>query len=442
MQTYLRDQIDWEQPFSHEEYGTRRHRVRLALQRAGLDAIYITNPADLTWLTNYDMIWYHLQNLTGLLVRADRDEDVFFDSPSHTTIVSTTPEIRECVFTTYDRPHAEQIVEGIAARGLAEAKIGVQPWGYAPHASVSADLRAQLEAGGATVEDHSFLVEELRFVKSPAEVAVVRQAAGSAPPVVSVNVPAGHPMADQLTALGQRIDRAEDHFQVLDMPWDANPGSFRSAYVTLAQQLHPDRYTDAPAVLQDRATGLFDKVREAWEVPGNDEQRQAYIDKVVHGKKSEQELAMEQINAYWSAEADFKRGLAAFKNGRISQAHPAFRAASDAVPDELEWKAYHAYTTFHVNRTREPQKAEDAVEMLKNVLEANKAQERKLDSGWVLLGKTYRDRSMPDAAKRCFVQALRYNPSNADAQLELRRMKGDSDKDKGGGFFSKLFGKK
>ena len=81
MQTYLRDQIDWEQPFSPEEYATRRHRVRLALHRAGLDAIYITNPADLTWLTNYDMIWYHLQNLTGLLLRADRDEDVFFDGP-------------------------------------------------------------------------------------------------------------------------------------------------------------------------------------------------------------------------------------------------------------------------------------------------------------------------------------------------------------------------
>jgi len=177
MQTYLRDQIDWEQPFSPEEYATRRHRVRLALHRAGLDAIYITNPADLTWLTNYDMIWYHLQNLTGLLLRADRDEDVFFDGPSHTTIVSTTPEIRECVFTPYDRPQAEVIVEGIAARGLAKAKIGVQPWGYTPHATVSDDLRARLEAGGATVEDHSFLVEELRFVKSPAEVAVVRRTA-------------------------------------------------------------------------------------------------------------------------------------------------------------------------------------------------------------------------------------------------------------------------
>ncbi|MDG2481886.1 MAG: aminopeptidase P family N-terminal domain-containing protein, partial [Alphaproteobacteria bacterium] len=60
IQTYLRDQLDWDQPFKPEEYADRRRRVREALQAAGLDAIYITNPADLTWLTNYDMIWYHL----------------------------------------------------------------------------------------------------------------------------------------------------------------------------------------------------------------------------------------------------------------------------------------------------------------------------------------------------------------------------------------------
>lgn len=260
-------------------------------------------------------------------------------------------------------------------------------------------------------------------------------------PVVSVEVPADHPMAEKLGELAERIEAAEDHFQVLDMPWDASPSAFRQAYMALAQQLHPDRFSDAPEVLQDRATGLFDRIREAWEVLGDEEERQAYIDKVVHGKKTEQELAMEQIKAYWSAEADFKRGLAAYKNGRISQAHPAFQAATLAVPDELEWKAYAAYTDFHVNRTKDPDRAEAAVELLKNVLEANKAQERKLDMGWVLLGKTYRERDMVEPAKRCFVQALRYNPANADAQLEMRRLKGAAEREKKGGFFSKLFGR-
>ena len=180
MQSYLRDQIDWVQPFPPEEYTARRGRVRQALADAGLDAIYVTNPADLNWLTGYDMIWFHLQNLTGLLVRADSDDTVFFDGVGHTTIVSTTPEIREAVLITREDNSIEIIASGIAERGLAKAKIGVQPWGYAPHATTSDQFKAALEAGGATVEDHSFLVEHQRFVKSLLEVETVRRASAMA----------------------------------------------------------------------------------------------------------------------------------------------------------------------------------------------------------------------------------------------------------------------
>ncbi|MEM7121797.1 MAG: Xaa-Pro peptidase family protein [Pseudomonadota bacterium] len=180
MQSYLRDQIDWVQPFPAEEYAQRRAKVRQALADHGLDAVYVTNPADLNWLTGYDMIWFHLQNLTGLLVRADSDDTVFFDGVGHTTIVSTTPEIREAVLITREDNSIEIIASGIAERGLAKAKIGIQPWGYAPHATTSDQFKAALEAGGATVEDHSFLVEHQRFIKSPLEVEVVRKASAIA----------------------------------------------------------------------------------------------------------------------------------------------------------------------------------------------------------------------------------------------------------------------
>ena len=184
MDSSLRSQIDWEQPFTPEEYADRRRRVREALQRAELDAIFITNPPDITWLTNYDSVWYHMQSMTGVLVRADRDEDVFFDTAGHETMVATTPEIRDCVFLEHNltdlRPDYDAIVTAIAERGLAKARIGIQPWAYFPHGDVSAMLRSKLEAAGATVENHSYLIEEVRFVKSTAEVAVVRRAAAIA----------------------------------------------------------------------------------------------------------------------------------------------------------------------------------------------------------------------------------------------------------------------
>lgn len=183
MQTYLHDQIDWQQPFPAEEYTARRAKVRSALSEAGLDAILVTTPANITWLTGYDMIWYHLQNLTGLLVQADSDETVFFDSSAHTTIISTTPEIREVIYVdaaavsgTVDESIAA-VVGGIADKKLGKSRIGLEMWGYAPHASVMEALALALRAGGATVEDHWTLVEKKRFIKSDLEILHVRKAA-------------------------------------------------------------------------------------------------------------------------------------------------------------------------------------------------------------------------------------------------------------------------
>ncbi len=179
IQQHLRDAIDWEQPFTPQEYAGRRQRVRQALAAAGLDAIYVTNPADLTWLTGYDMIWYHLENLTGLLVTAASDETLFFDGTAHTTIVSTTPEIGAVCWLQAGAVEAQcrQIAARLAACLPARPRLALQPWAYAPHGRVHATLAAAVEATGAATDDGSFLVEELRLVKSPAEIAVVRRAA-------------------------------------------------------------------------------------------------------------------------------------------------------------------------------------------------------------------------------------------------------------------------
>ena len=82
---------------------------------------------------------------------------------------------------------------------------------------------------------------------------------------------------------------------------------------------------------------------------------------------------------------------------------------------------------------------------LKDILDANTHQERRLDGGWVLLGRAYRELGEKDAAKRALVQALRFNPANPDAPRELRRLEGKTGgqkSEKKPGFFGKLFGKK
>jgi Xaa-Pro dipeptidase len=178
MQEYLRSQVDWPQAFPPEEYKTRVDNVRQSLSAKGIDAIYVTIPEDITYLTAYDMIWYHLRNLTGVLVTADAEGTVFFDGKGHTTLVSTTPELREIVW--LERGGFEDNITSIANalkdRGLANGTIALQGWSYSPHASVIEALGDRLKQGGANVVDGSMIVEDLRFVKSPLEIEVVRKA--------------------------------------------------------------------------------------------------------------------------------------------------------------------------------------------------------------------------------------------------------------------------
>jgi Xaa-Pro aminopeptidase len=182
MQEYLRKQIDWPQPFSDQEYAGRLERVRKALQDAKLDAIYVTTPANLTWLTGYDMIWYHTRCLTGLLIRADSDHTVWFDGVGHTTIVSLTPAIKDVVWC-----HSENVqelirktVDEIGVRLSDKVRVALEPWGYSPHADIMKAVKDGLESKGKRISDASMLIERLRLVKSPSEIAVVRQAAAMA----------------------------------------------------------------------------------------------------------------------------------------------------------------------------------------------------------------------------------------------------------------------
>jgi len=251
-----------------------------------------------------------------------------------------------------------------------------------------------------------------------------------------------HPMAGRLAELADRVNSAAHHFAELGLPWDAPVAEFSTAYRQLARDLHPDRYVDADPALQELATEVFDKIRAAWEIIGSEDARQKYTDKVIHGKKTEEELAMEQLQAYWSAESDFKKGVAAFNQGKLRQAHEFFSSAIEIVPDELEFRAYHAYTSFSTTRTTDPEGALQYIDVLKNVIERNQEQERKLDMAWVLLGRSYRESAEPEKAKRCFVQALRLNPANPDATREMKRLTQQKKNEKKGGFFSRLFSRK
>ena len=70
----------------------------------------------------------------------------------------------------------------------------------------------------------------------------------------------------------------------------------------------------------------------------DEEKRKAYTDKHIHGIKTDDELAMEQLQAIWAAEEAFKKGMGLFHQGRFQQAHPNFQKASESDPNQPEFK--------------------------------------------------------------------------------------------------------
>ena len=259
---------------------------------------------------------------------------------------------------------------------------------------------------------------------------------------------------NSLDELESHINTSTNHFEILGVSHTGTSEDFRKAFFELSKKLHPDRYSTASDEVKDRATTLFDKVREAHEVLSDDDERQKYIDVVIYGKATDEEAAMEQYRMMMQAEEAFKKGERLFQQGQTGRAHDFFKEAHVSDPNTLEFKAYFGYTTFSQNKGSNQTKAQEGIDMIISVTKANEEQEVKLDSAWVLLAKAYRESGNKDKALRAITRALKIKPSNSDAQRELKRIRGQEPggqkgkkgagkkEEKKGGFWSKLFGGK
>ncbi|MGI9424436.1 MAG: M24 family metallopeptidase [Hyphomicrobiaceae bacterium] len=182
MHQRTRDQVDWEQPFPHDEYVARQSNVRRTLKTHGYSGILVTSPADLNYLLGYDQVWFSHDTLCSCFLPAHDDENLFFDNDGHELLVSTYPEIRNVCF--YKRgktvDHINCISNEVTHRGWAQGTIALQPRCYGPHPDHVRAIGCNWENAGAKIADGSDLIEDLRLIKSPREVSVIRQAAAIA----------------------------------------------------------------------------------------------------------------------------------------------------------------------------------------------------------------------------------------------------------------------
>ena len=173
--------------FPLEEYRQRLNRVRSAMELAGIDMLYLTSPEAVCYLSGYRAEWYQAQGpkawlpVTGIAVHVNACDHIHFEVQNEQVLAGFTTVSRDLRIFGGDAQPSEDVIGFIVANldeeGWLKGTVGLEMHSYRPNRAVSERLQAGFEGKGAAVVDGSDIVNGVRKVKSPAELAVIRTAA-------------------------------------------------------------------------------------------------------------------------------------------------------------------------------------------------------------------------------------------------------------------------
>ncbi len=166
--------------FSAAEYDRRLAKTRAAMARAGLEALFVTDPSNQAWLTGYDGWSFYVHQ--GVIVTMEgepvwwgRHMDMMGGRRTcwmdHANILGYGDHY---VQSTEVHP-MQDLAERLRARGLSRARIGVEMENYYYSAKAHAVLSAALPE--ADLADATALVNWQRLIKSEDEIVFIRKAA-------------------------------------------------------------------------------------------------------------------------------------------------------------------------------------------------------------------------------------------------------------------------
>ncbi|NIC00804.1 M24 family metallopeptidase [Halobacterium sp. R2-5] len=168
-------------PFPTSEYTRRVERTRERMREAGLDAVLVTDPANMNYLTGYESWSFYVHQ--GVLVTLDHDPVwVGREMDAKSAEVTTWMDDEHVLSYTDDyvqSPHDKHPMDYVAAvieeYGYDDRTLGVEMDAYYYTARSHARLTDQLPE--ADVQDATLLVNQVRLKKSDAELDYMRQAA-------------------------------------------------------------------------------------------------------------------------------------------------------------------------------------------------------------------------------------------------------------------------
>ena len=183
-------------PFSAAEYARRLRLTREAMQKAGLDAMFVTDPSNQAWLTGYDGWSFYVHQ--GVIV-TNEGEPIWWGRHmdmmggrrtcwmDHDNILGYGDH-----YVQSSEIHPMQDLAGVLkARGLEKARIGVEMENYYYSAKAHAVLTHELPK--AYLADATGLVNWQRLIKSDDEIGFIRKAASISNKVVGVALERAEP---------------------------------------------------------------------------------------------------------------------------------------------------------------------------------------------------------------------------------------------------------
>jgi len=167
-------------PFSRGEYDRRLALTRAAMERAGIELLFVTDPSNQAWLTAYDGWSFYVHQgvlvpMEGTPVWWGRNMDKFGGRRTCWMSDDRILGYADDFVQSTDRHPMQDLAAHIRALGFETARIGVEMENYYYSAKAHAVLTAELPQ--ARFSDATALVNWQRLVKSDEEIAFIRKAA-------------------------------------------------------------------------------------------------------------------------------------------------------------------------------------------------------------------------------------------------------------------------
>lgn len=186
--------------FSLATYRERQRKVQERLSRANLDALVVTAPDNINYLSGFDSLgylWYQ-----ALIVSKKLPQPFFLTRTSELPCVQELSALETSTY--YDiatQDPLELVARALTDAGLGSARIGLEMHSFT--LSPVQYLRLQGLLPKATLLDSSSLVADERLIKSPEEIAYQRTAARMADAAMQAGLRAVRPGVSEVQIAGE-----------------------------------------------------------------------------------------------------------------------------------------------------------------------------------------------------------------------------------------------